>query len=161
MMDENRSNRLNQIVTLCDQKEYELANKMLQEYLNDSKADYHEYLLMVRILTQDYEKKDVYEDFESYFQKALMTIPEDIKKETIQKYNHYIEQIEYENRFNQLMPKASKRTFSSNFIVFLISICVVVGSCLLLANQLTSGLIMLGAGIILCIIAYFLHVLKK
>ncbi len=68
----NEDSILIQVQNLCEQKEYALAKSILLPYLQQNPKDSKANFLMVRILTEDYTLKEVSEDFESYFQTAIL-----------------------------------------------------------------------------------------
>lgn len=76
---------LEQAIALCDQKEYSSAKRLLDEYLKSFSDDALANLTMVRILTEDYSKMNVEENFDYYFQKALISLPEKEKKSCYQR----------------------------------------------------------------------------
>ena len=83
-------NILFKISEQCDQKDYESAKILLVPYLKQNPNHGEANFLMVRVLTQDYTLEKVDEDFEQYFQVALIHANEKQKKEMIRQYNRYI-----------------------------------------------------------------------
>ena len=79
----------------------------------------------------------------------------------IRQYNRYIENLRLSDRIEQLAPRSLKKTLLSNFFVFLLSFCIMIGIILCFYEQITSGLILIGVAILLGVMQYLLHHTKK
>lgn len=154
-------NILLKISEQCDQKDYESAKNLLVPYLKQNPNHGEANFLMVRVLTQDYTLEKVDEDFEQNFQVALIHANEKQKKEMIRQYNRYIENLRLSDRIEQLTSRSLKKTLLSNFFVFLLSFCIMIGIILCFYEQMTTGLILIGVAILLGIIQYLLQHTKK
>ena len=157
----NEDSILIQVQNLCEQKEYALAKSILLPYLQQNPKDSKANFLMVRILTEDYTLKEVSEDFESYFQTAILLLPEKEKKEKIQQYNRYIETIQWNEKVQQLAPSSDKKTIGSNILVFLLSCCFMIGLIFCLYEEYVSGIILMGLAFVIGVIQWILHYKKK
>ncbi len=160
-MEENELNYLQKAYELCDQKEYELAKTIFAKYLKINENDYHANLGMVRALTHDYSKENVAEDFEFYFQKALAVAPIQEKSKILKKYNTYVENLNLSQHLDNLMNASKKGSFISNFYVFLISCCFVIGVFFFISKQWLLGSLLFGVAIFIVIINYLSNLLKR
>ena len=159
-MEENRLNPLQEAFDLCNQKEYELAKTIFMNYLKENENDYYANLGMVRVLTQDYSKENVIEDFEFYFQKALAVAPIEEKSKILKNYNTFVENLNLSQQLDKIM-YSSKKSFMINFYVFLISCCFVIGIFFFLSKQWLLGSLLFGVSILLIIINYLSNLLKR
>ncbi len=150
---------LEQAIALCDQKEYSSAKRLLDEYLKSFSDDARANLTMVRILTEDYSKMNVEENFDYYFQKALISLPEKEKKVAIKDYNDYVSLCERKSQNTFESEKNS--SFAGNFISFFVAFCLVSGIGFSIANQYLVGIILIVLSIVVGLVFYFIRMMKK
>lgn len=159
-MEENDLNCLQRAFDLCNQKEYDLAKTIFMKYLKINENDYSANLGMVRALTHDYSKENVTEDFEFYFQKAFSVAPFEEKNKILKKYNTYVENLNLSQQLGHMMD-TKKRSFSSNFYVFLISCCLVIGVFFFLAKSWLLGCLLFGVALLIIVINSLSNLLKR
>ena len=102
-------NILFKISEQCDQKDYESAKILLVPYLKQNPNHGEANFLMVRVLTQDYTLEKVDEDFEQYFQVALIHAKE--KKKSYNNINSCSVNLTFDTR-------RSMRIFVFNYRCF-------------------------------------------
>ena len=145
---------------LCDKNEYDTAKVLFEQVLKDNPKDYEANLGMVRCLTHDYTKEKVNEDFEYYFQKALLKAPLADRKKLVKEYNYYINNLEISAKMDRVLEKPKKGKFKNNFYTFLISFSLIVGIFVISMGSVIPGIIAILVGIFVGVY-WYLTSLKK